>query len=273
MNTDTTSTEEQSLEEIFDNHIMTEPPTVPAVAVKMQSPTTTDASNETILSMAEQRIDLINKITILCLKITNPSDWEKLGDNAYLKASGCKKIARLFGVSSEITSIVKEFSTDDKGSYYLYTYTMLFHLKNPTGKIETIQEVGTKSSRAQFFAKEKGKLKLTSEIDETNIKKSALTNCYVRGLKTLLGMDNLTWDQLQAAWANTGKKIEKIHKVNYNEGTISEAQGKRLFAISKQANVTNDQLKDYLKVNYNIDSSRDIKKKDYEAICNALGAK
>jgi len=267
---DTKTTNEMSLEEVFNNNVIAEPTANVPAALSVGLPST--ATNETILSAAEKRIDLINKITILCLKVTNQNDWENLGGNAYLKASGCKKIARLFGVSSEIKNITKEFSNDDKGSFYIYTYTMLFHLKNPSGAIETIQEIGTKSSRAQFFAKAGGVFKPSSEVDETNIKKSAFTNCFARGLKTLLGMDTLTFDQLQSSWANTEHKVERINKITYASGgqgggKISEAQGKRLFAIAKQANITNDQLKDYLMTNYNIDSSRDIEKKDYEDVC------
>lgn len=54
---------------------------------------------------------------------------------------------------------------------------------------------------------------------------------------------------------------------------ISEAQRKRLFAISKANGYTPDDVKDYLKVRYQIESTSDIKKADYEAIVEIFSEK
>lgn len=48
---------------------------------------------------------------------------------------------------------------------------------------------------------------------------------------------------------------------------ISDAQRKRLYAIYKQAGVTDEQMKDYLLREWDVESSRYIQKADYEAIC------
>ena len=48
---------------------------------------------------------------------------------------------------------------------------------------------------------------------------------------------------------------------------ISEAQGKRFYAIYKGAGKTNEDVAGYLHQNYGISSSREIKKSDYEALC------
>ena len=48
---------------------------------------------------------------------------------------------------------------------------------------------------------------------------------------------------------------------------ISEAQRKRLYAIYKGAGKTDDEVKVYLHFNFNVDSSKEILKKDYETIC------
>ncbi len=50
------------------------------------------------------------------------------------------------------------------------------------------------------------------------------------------------------------------------EGKISEAQGKRLYAIWKEANRNDADVKAYIKEKYGLDSTRDILRKDYEAI-------
>ena len=51
-------------------------------------------------------------------------------------------------------------------------------------------------------------------------------------------------------------------------GKISEAQAKRLYAMAKQNNVSNDAMSKYLKTNFKIDNSKEINKTDYERICN-----
>lgn len=48
---------------------------------------------------------------------------------------------------------------------------------------------------------------------------------------------------------------------------ISEPQGKRLFAISKGAGKTTEELAGYLKNTYGISHSRDLLRKDYESAC------
>lgn len=52
-----------------------------------------------------------------------------------------------------------------------------------------------------------------------------------------------------------------------NGYVISEPQSKRLYAIYKNAGITDDQMKDYLFTEYNIEHTKDIKRADYEAIC------
>lgn len=55
---------------------------------------------------------------------------------------------------------------------------------------------------------------------------------------------------------------------NKPKGTpISEAQRKRLYAIYKGAGKTDEQLKVYLKAKHGIETSKDIPKEHYEAIC------
>ncbi len=56
-----------------------------------------------------------------------------------------------------------------------------------------------------------------------------------------------------------------------NPQLISDAQRKRLFAISKSAGLDHDQMKAMLR-GYGYESSNDIFKKDYEAICKEVEA-
>lgn len=52
--------------------------------------------------------------------------------------------------------------------------------------------------------------------------------------------------------------------------TPSDAQFKRLFAIANKAMVDHDQVKDYIKREFNKTSSRDLTLEEYNQLCNAL---
>lgn len=53
-------------------------------------------------------------------------------------------------------------------------------------------------------------------------------------------------------------------------GTISDAQAKRMFAIAKTKGWSNDQLKNLLG-EFGYESSKDVKRGDYDEICNRIG--
>lgn len=50
---------------------------------------------------------------------------------------------------------------------------------------------------------------------------------------------------------------------------ITEPQGKRLYAIAKGAGMSNEDFKEWLFFNFNLESTRSIPKADYEKICDA----
>lgn len=52
------------------------------------------------------------------------------------------------------------------------------------------------------------------------------------------------------------------------EGTISEAQGRRFYAIYKKAGKSDSEVKDYLTTTFGISESRDMRWQDYQAACD-----
>ena len=54
------------------------------------------------------------------------------------------------------------------------------------------------------------------------------------------------------------------------DGKISDAQQKRLFAIARNAKMSTEQLKAFLKDNYGIESTKDIPWQQYQEICEAV---
>ena len=235
-----------------------------------QGNTTVEDMEETIRT-AEKVEAMIRKIKILAIKQTNSKDWVDMQGKPYLQSSGAEKIARLFGISWRICMGYpkREDKQDEKGNYYIYSFKGEFTMGG-----KSIEVIGTCSQRDKFFGKDKkaeNGLKPASEIDETCIIKKANTNMVVRGITTILGIRNMTWDDIREGGIDTSQSV----KVSYatggaGGGKISEAQAKRLFAIMKSSGMPEDKLKKYLKENYKVESSKDINRTDYEAICRYI---
>lgn len=235
----------------------------PTEIVAMPAAATQLDMTEDILAAANRRVAQLDKIISLALKRTNSNDWVDQDGKPYLCASGAEKIARLFGVCWKDVKCEKIISNDEKGQFYYFEYSAVFMLGN-----DSITAIGTCSQKDQFFAKAKGEFKPMSEIDETNIRKAAYSNMVVNGVSRILGIRNLMWKELEAS----GIHKDKASKVSYAKGgngggRISEAQAKRFFAICKQAGKSDDEIKKYLQDTYKIDSTKDIKTSDYDAVC------
>lgn len=230
--------------------------------ITMSSANQLDTTDD-ILAAANRRIAQLDKIVKLSISRTNTNDWVDQSGKPYLTCSGAEKIARLFGVCWKDVKSEKITSSDEQGQFYFYEYSGIFTLG-----ADSITAVGTCSQKDQFFAKSGGSMKPLSEIDETNIRKAAYSNMVVNGVTRILGIRNLTWEEVQSG----GIDPNKTSKVSYGKGgngggKISEAQAKRFFAIAKGAGKSDEEIKNYLKDTYHIDSSKDIKTSDYDALC------
>lgn len=178
-----------------------------------------------ILAVAERRVEKIKKMVTLSLRATHSGDWVNMQGKPYLMGSGAEKIARLWGVKTRNIKVEKIQTEDEKGKFYYYMVTGECEL--PGGN-DSLIGVGTCSMKDQFFSSvtvdgEKI-LKPISEIDETNIMKSAYTNFLTNGITRLLGIRNLTFEQLRAG----GVDVEKIGAVEYRGREMGDgAKGKR----------------------------------------------
>lgn len=68
-------------------------------------------------------------------------------------------------------------------------------------------------------------------------------------------------------------KNNKDDLKNKNEKKLSDAQIKRLYAIANNVDKSEEDIKKWIKVKWNKDSSNDLTKKEYDEICNALQKK
>jgi hypothetical protein len=180
----------------------------------------TPIADDTLMSLADQaekRIDAMNKIKRVAIKLTNRHDWTDQGGKPYLQVSGAEKIARMFGISWRISEPVCETA---EGGHYAYTYKGYFSLAGAT-----IEAIGTRSSKDGFFKKygyENGtKTELpASEIDRGDVKKSAYTNCIGNGITRLLGIRNLTYEDLQEF---AGLTPDMMGRVDYKKKGKADA--------------------------------------------------
>lgn len=165
---------------------------------------------EAVIQKAEKQVKVLEKVLAIAIKRTTHYDWVDQQGKPYLMASGAEKIMPLFGVNLTDISYEKSVSSDENGQYYLYKYKGTFFWKG--GSIEAI---GTCSSRDKFFGWDSRKkaYKLFAEIDESNIMKAAYSNMIVNGVTRLLGIRNLTWEQLE----RFGIDREKVAQIEYNK--------------------------------------------------------
>ncbi len=158
-----------------------------------------------VANRAEERIEAINRIKSIALKVTNKQDWVDQNGRPYLQVSGAEKIARLFGISWRIDEPVIEY---EEGGHFSYTYKGYFTLGGVT-----IEAIGTRSSKDGFFKRyDRERKELPpSEIDKGDVKKAAYSNCLGNGITRLLGIRNLTWEDI-------GIKQQDISsRVNYKQ--------------------------------------------------------
>lgn len=161
-------------------------------------------------NQAEQRISAIKRIKAAALSVTSQHDWIDQNGKPYLQVSGAEKIARLFGISWSIDEPV--ITVEDDG-HYSFTYKGYFSLGTAT-----IEAIGSRGSKDGFFSKSKNGDKPPSEIDKNDVKKSAYTNLLGNGITRILGLRNLTWEEVRGA----GIDQSKTGKVEYAKAEMSK---------------------------------------------------
>jgi len=167
-------------------------------------------SAEDLISIAQKRVEIVGRMINTALKITTHRDWVNQNGNPYLVHSGAEKVARLFGISLSNINTAKFMAEDTKGKYYIYKTTGMAALP---GRYDSIEALGTCSQRDAFFGKASGEFKDTDKIDETNIMKASYSNFVVNAITHLLGLRNITWDQLKEAEVDA----DSIQEIKYEK--------------------------------------------------------
>jgi hypothetical protein len=219
-----------------------------------------------IARQAEARIDAVIAIKKTALKVTNPGDWTDQNGKPYLQASGAEKIANLFNISWRIEEPLMEQEEDGT---ITYTYRGTFSLRG-----RSIQVEGSRSSRDEFFKKyiwENNKKVGEKPLDRRDLKMAALTNLLGNGITRLLGIRNLTYEDL---FQFATIKKEQIGKVEYKKDgqkpPTTEPQRKSEQKQEPEANVK-DKLHDELST-YCMDASGEIDTTMYASVLKEISS-
>jgi hypothetical protein len=193
-----------------------------------------------------------------CLRLTQPSDWIRMGERYFLQSTGAEKIAVPLGIEWKNLDIKK---LDIGGGHY--EYVVSGHITSKFLKRE-IYNTGNCDSRDKFLTAQPG-------WDEGSIRKAAISNFITNGVSRIAGIRNPTKEMLAKAGINPGA----VGNVDYSgsgktpeasKQVISEAQRGRLWAIIKGKGGDDAALKTIVE-KHGYGSSKDISRADYEKIC------
>ena len=176
-----------------------------------------DPSQIDLLGMIEKRNKLLERVLEYAIKATHPEQWTDLGGSPWPSAAACESMARRCGVKWHGLQHNKRMSSDERGDFYLYECTGTVEL--PSG-FDSIEALGTCSSRDTFLGTETNAGRELSEIDEGSIMKAAFSNFIVNGVTRLLGVRRLSWARL----AELGIGRDGMSKVEFNAGSKGGGQ-------------------------------------------------
>lgn len=159
-------------------------------------------TKEDVLRVIQERVWYMERVKQASLENTTENDWvlqySKSGPVPYLQASGCEKIARIFGVKVSGVTSSKYFKDQGLGNKnaYVWEYMGTFALKASEG--DSIECPGSRAADDPFFGGQ-------AVVDERDVKMAAYSNMMANGISRLLGLRNLTVEMLQQAGLDPGQ--------------------------------------------------------------------
>jgi hypothetical protein len=248
--------------------------------------TVTQAQDQLSLSQVAARVNLVHNILEKVMKQgTHFGTVQGCGDKKTLFKPGADLLAMTF-------RLVPRFKVDtaDLGNGHV-EYSVTCSMHNSAGELlgEGVGSCSTMEKKYRYRKDSKGnKIENEDIADVRNtVLKMAKKRAQVDATLTVTGAADLFTQDLVEPDDELDQKppvkmpVKKEAPTSAQEqaqaqdrpagDTISEAQGKRLFALSHKASVTVEALRDYLH-SLGIEHTRDIKKSEYEEICKWVEA-
>lgn len=187
------------------------------------------------LDAIEKNFQLFNRLKVIAIKLTKPTDWViqsdgRGGQSPYLMDRGAENVAIAFGVDIlPGIQLRQEWAVDDRGRYY----TFISQGRAFSKKLNRfVEDIGVCSQRDKFFGKIGNEFKPIEDVDMANIRRKCITNLYNRLIKRVIGLMNLTIDDLKSA----GFNIDAIPRIEYKTGAQkAEAQLSEIDFLKREA--------------------------------------
>jgi len=152
------------------------------------------------MKMFEEKAALLTKLRPQAINLTKPQDWIQMGTSMYLQATGAERLADLYGLVCDQPQIARENYQD--GTYgYIVQMKVFSRVTERFGTFE-----GGRWSGEKFFLR-------TDDEDNPvppnpiDVRKAAVTNCFVRAVSMIAGLRNLRPEDLSAAGIKSGTKV------------------------------------------------------------------
>jgi len=160
--------------------------------------------------MVEKKMTAITQAMDACTKIslqrTNPTDWVKMGKGFYLTDAGAMKVRAIWGIYFRNIQMASEKKEDGNIAYTVTGEVGSKLLDNWYGSEVIVECMGSRSSADGFFG---------ANPDQEDVKKAAIANFRARAVVSVLGISNMTEDDLK----KNGLDIQKIPSVEFKKGS------------------------------------------------------
>lgn len=152
-----------------------------------------------LVEQIEKQVVFTKRMRLAVCRLTEAGHWMDIGGNPYLKDAGIHTIASTIGVEFAEPQIAKDEGTDERGQFVNFVCSL-----SATWRGRRLFEVGTSSTRDDFFGKSKGGLVAFIDINLGNVLKKSVTNAQHRILTKITGLGGVTWELLETIGIRRG---------------------------------------------------------------------
>ena len=156
-----------------------------------------DFDADLAVAQMEKRAVFLGKIKVASLNTLGNQDFHRLDGKPYLQGTGCEKLKPLWGIYFRDVTIepsAAEIRRAIEDGRQVTVECMGTAGSRVTGEESVF--IGTRSSDDKFFGGQQEKL---GQMDAGHLRKAAYTNFEVNAITRLLGLRNLSWDEIQGA--------------------------------------------------------------------------
>jgi hypothetical protein len=179
----------------------------------------TDGDPEMMLDIIERKAKLAKRFADAIMSIlvtqTLPTDWTEFDKGRMgLSSAGAERVGRNFPIKVYNVTNRREDGVDTLGKYYRY----IFEGYAIMGDRE-IFVTGAFSTREDLLGKKDQKWRPLEEINENDIRTAAYHIFMGNAIKSMLGLRDMTKEQIDKIYAANGIDSSGTHKVTHGSGT------------------------------------------------------